>query len=592
MKTNQRRFLKIVQANSLFLEVLLLTVAGVVVACTLTMAISWNNSQKLHLDTISYSSKQSLGQVQEAFAEWTQEHSSLLYALQSGWAVQSFLTTQDATTLEARQASYQLTTLLKQLDFIGENGFSWPLILTDVKGAVKKSYAYSTVTEEFFLQKAASYKGQGTSSKPEYIFIQNGPSEWDVDHNCILMSKTLRSRGNREIYGFAYVVVRQGQLKSAYTALSNASSRLMLLNDEGIIVSAEDETLIGRSFPQLLKTARAAEQQDLAFAEAIFQEAKVHLVSVPISNWGLHAIAIIDNQTVVQHVRESFYETLFVCLLVILAMLLVLFTRLEFRFAPLRQLIRHMEHAKEKEMFMPIQIKGGYEVRQLGTAYNRMAQRAESYVGALQEKERQKRKMEIRSLRMQLDPHFIYNTLASIKFLIIHGENQNAEKALDMLTLLLRSNISSDQEFITLERELASVESYAFLQKIRFGDRISLQFHCEESAKDCLVPKLMLQPFVENAFFHAFPEENDSGLVSIFARVKKGELVCEIIDNGCGFSSQEAVTSHSAQERESIGIRNVNERLQLLYGENFGVSISSSVGGGTCVTIRLPAGDQ
>ena len=102
MKTNQRRFLKIVQSNSLFLEVLLLTVAGVVVACTLTMAISWNNSQKLHLDTISYSSKQSLGQVQESFAEWTQEHSSLLYALQSGWAVQSFLTTQDATTLEAR----------------------------------------------------------------------------------------------------------------------------------------------------------------------------------------------------------------------------------------------------------------------------------------------------------------------------------------------------------------------------------------------------------------------------------------------------------------------------------------------------------
>ena len=586
-----RRIFQLMRENSLLLEVIILAIIGLVIACIMTLLLAWKNAERIDLNTISTSSKQSLTQVVKNLDTLTQKHATIIYGMKRDWAAQSFLTITDASTLEAMNATYKLTSLLGSLNFLGEDGFRIPLILTNAQGEIKMTNGYTGMSRDELQTATDSYESIAKGSKGgeiSYTFLANGPSSLQRERNCMVMSQALNNTRTGLNYGYLYIIVYQDQLKKSYESLSNPASRLILLDDNGVIVSAEDTSLIGNKFPELLGAVEKAEERNLQFNQASFNGSKVYVVSQADPKWGLHAVSIIDMAATAKYISKSFREMMMICIIAIVFILFVFYLCVEYRFAPLRQLVRHMERAESDDIFTVIPVKGGYEVRQLTRAYNKMTQNISSYIAALLAGEKQKRSLEIRSLRMQIDPHFIYNTLASIKFLILRGDTEKAAKAIDMFTFLLRSNIGTDQEFVTVEQEISNVESYAYLQKIRFGTRIELQIHCEEDARNCMMPKLVLQPFVENAFFHAFSPESDSGYICIFVCIKNDELVCEIIDNGNGFPSEMSRKKSPQKDNESIGIRNVNERLALLYGENYGVSVSSKKGEGSIVTLRIP----
>ena len=586
-----QRFFRLIRENSLLLEVVFLAIIGLIIACTMTLLLAWKNAEKIDLNTISTSSKQSLSQVVKNLDSLTQRHATIIYGMKRDWAAQSFLTIKDPTSVEAMNATYKLTSLLGSLNLLGEEGFLIPLILTNAQGEIKMTKGYSGFSRDNLQTATDLYESIAKKNKGgeiSYTFLANGPSSLQSERNCMVMSQVLNNTRAGLVYGYLYIMVYQEQLKNSYVSLSNPASRLILIDDNGVIVSAEDTSLIGNEFPELLSAVRKTEDQNLQFNQATFKGSKVYVVSRPEKKWGLHAVAIIDMAATAQYINKSFREMMMICILAIFFIVLVFYLCVEYRFTPLRQLVRHMDRAENNDIFTLIPVKGGYEVRQLTRAYNKMTQNIGNYITALLDGEKQKRSLEIRSLRMQIDPHFIYNTLASIKFLILRGNTEKAAKAIDMFTFLLRSNIGTDQEFVTVEQELNNVESYAYLQKIRFGNRIELRVHCEENVRYCMIPKLVLQPFVENAFFHAFSPESDNGCINIFVRIKNGELICEIIDNGTGFSSEMNEKKVSPKDNESIGIRNVNERLALLYGENYGVSVSSEKGEGSIVTLRIP----
>lgn len=585
-----QRILRLIRENSLLLEIVLLAIMGLIIACVMTLLLAWKNAEKIDLNTISTSSEQSLTQVVKNLDSLTQKHANIIYGMKRDWAAQSFLTIKDPSSVEAMNATYKLTSLLGSLNLLGEEGFVIPLILTNAQGEIKMTKGYTALSRADLQAASDSYQSIAKKNNGEaisYTFLAKGPSSLQSERNCMVMSKMLNNTRTGLTYGYLYILVYQDQLKNTYAALSNPASRLILLNDNGVIVSAQDMSLIGKEFPGLLKSVKKAEAKNLQFNRATFKGSKVYVVSQPDKKWGLHAVAMIDMAATAQYINKSFREMMIICIIIIFFIILVFSLRIEYRFAPLRQLVRHMDRAESEDIFTQIPVKGGYEVRQLTRAYNKMTQNMGNYITALLDGEKQKRSLEIRSLRMQIDPHFIYNTLASIKFLIMRGDAEKAAKAIDMFTLLLRSNIGTDQEFVTVEQELSNVESYAYLQKIRFGSRIELQIHCEESARNCMMPKLVLQPFVENTFFHAF-SESGNGYIYIFVRVKDDVLICEIIDNGNGFSPEMTEKKPPSNDKESIGIRNVSERLALLYGGDYGVSVSSKIGEGSIVTLRIP----
>lgn len=194
---------------------------------------------------------------------------------------------------------------------------------------------------------------------------------------------------------------------------------------------------------------------------------------------------------------------------------------------------------------------------------------------------------------MQINPHFMYNTLACIKFLIWQGNTEKSTQTIDAFISLLRNTISNEDEMVTVKQEIGNLKNYALIQQARYGDKVNLAYSIAEGCKTLEIPKMLLQPFVENAFFHAF-SSRDEGRINVFVRRSGDKLICEIIDNGVGMSREQLDKLWSKDVQKGhpftgIGVRNVNNRINLLYGAGYGVYISSNPGEGTIVKITIPA---
>lgn len=225
----------------------------------------------------------------------------------------------------------------------------------------------------------------------------------------------------------------------------------------------------------------------------------------------------------------------------------------------------------------------------LNRCFNQMAE--ESHQNLLRSVARQKELSlaQLRMLQAQLNPHFLYNTLDTMKWLgITHQVPQVARLAAD-LAALLRASISGS-ELVTLEEELELVERYTEIQALRFQDRFTCEADVPENLRGCLVPKLVLQPLVENAILHGVGEMAD-GYIKLWAEKEENELAIHVSDNGRGMPPEILAAlsgGPAAMPAGHLGLRNVDAIIRLHFGPAYGLSAQSSPGQGSCVTLRLP----
>jgi two-component system sensor histidine kinase YesM len=211
-----------------------------------------------------------------------------------------------------------------------------------------------------------------------------------------------------------------------------------------------------------------------------------------------------------------------------------------------------------------------------------------------------KRQAQYRALQNQINPHFLYNTLESIRSEALMSGLNSVAVMCESLANYFRYTISNLNDIVTLEEELKNIQTYFFIQKYRFGDRLQLVIECEEKDKDiimeCQIPKLTLQPIVENAIIHGIEQKIGAGIVTIRMMLTDRRLIINVIDNGVGMSEQtiEKINRQMndnnvrSKGKGGIAIANVNNRIKLLFGELFGVTVYSTQGVGTEVEITLP----
>ena len=205
-------------------------------------------------------------------------------------------------------------------------------------------------------------------------------------------------------------------------------------------------------------------------------------------------------------------------------------------------------------------------------------------------------KAEYNSLLAQMNPHFLYNTLESVSAMAKLSGQQDIVRVIRMLSHLLRASLSGGKQEIPLRQELSYIRCYLELQKIVAGGRITWDIAVEEELEECPVPKLILQPIVENAIIHGLKDLLDDAIIIITANVREEQLVLEVCDNGKG-TSQEVLDSLLLQEeppededRAHIGIRSIQKRLHILYGSTYGLEMYSEPGNGMIVRLNLPYG--
>ena len=208
------------------------------------------------------------------------------------------------------------------------------------------------------------------------------------------------------------------------------------------------------------------------------------------------------------------------------------------------------------------------------------------------EEQRQKRKSELKALQAQINPHFIYNTLDSIIWMAEWGKTKEVVLMTSSLAKLLRQSISNQNELVRVEEEVEYTRSYLTIQKMRYKDKLKYEILVNPEIQSKKIPKLVLQPLVENAIYHGIKYKEGKGVVCIDGYKEGSSMVLKVQDDGIGMNEEQLKKIFEKREtdtrRNGVGVLNVHERIQLYYGKEYGLKFSSIEGFGTTVEIRIP----
>jgi LytS/YehU family sensor histidine kinase len=197
------------------------------------------------------------------------------------------------------------------------------------------------------------------------------------------------------------------------------------------------------------------------------------------------------------------------------------------------------------------------------------------------------RDAQIKMLRYQLNPHFLCNTLNAINSLIEVDESEKAQGMTVHLSRFLRHSLDNNPDTkISLENEVNALNLYLEIEKTRFGDRLSLDFQIEQEAKLATVPSLLLQPIIENSMKHALAQNESGGTIRLYAKVENNRLIIQLSDTGSGI--RVAKSKVASAKGRGVGLRNTNDRLKVLYDDDFSINIDMPPSGGLKTTIELP----
>lgn len=449
------------------------------------------------------------------------------------------------------------------------------------------------VTEENWFQETLSKTENLHFSLPhvQYIF-DNAEGQY---HWVVSVSRAV------EITQGAYVSQGVLLLDIRYSSLEQLLNSVTLGNEGYVYLISNDGKIIYHPKNQLIDSGRVQENHEEAVKwkdgihEETFQGEKrfVTIKTVGYTGWKLVGI------TPAKGISFSGVKTrlfiVFVILLILFLLVLINYYISSRITNPIHELEKSVSELEEGNLEAEISIKGSYEIQHLGRSITTMAQQIQVLMQDIVAEHEQKRKSEFDTLQSQINPHFLYNTLDIIVWMIENEQKSEAVKVVTALARFFRISLSRGKSIIRVGDELEHVRNYLMIQHMRFKNKFSYTIEADEEVMELASLKLMLQPLVENAIYHGMEFMDGDGEIFIRASLQEDELHFLIEDNGLGMLPEQVEhlftdTSHIPSRRGSgIGVRNVNERIRLYFGENYGLNIDSEPDEGTRIYIRLPA---
>ena len=337
-----------------------------------------------------------------------------------------------------------------------------------------------------------------------------------------------------------------------------------------------------------------SEYRDGIYQETFQGEERVITVkSVGYTGWKL--IGVAPRQTVSLNSLKTQLLVVFVAAFILFLMSLVnsyISSRIT---TPIRKLELSVNEIEKGNLNAKVDAEGSYEIRHLGQSVQNMAKQIQVLMADIVSEHEKKRKQEFDTLQSQINPHFLYNTLDIIVWMIENEKPDQAVKAVTALARFFRISLSRGKSIITVKDELEHVRNYLMIQHMRFKNRFSYTIEAEDEVLELASLKLMLQPLVENAIYHGMEFMDGDGEIFISAWKEGEDLYLKVSDNGLGMTEEQVARlfsdmPHTGSSRGSgIGVKNVNERIRLYFGSEYGLSIESEPDEGTVVTIHLPA---
>jgi len=269
---------------------------------------------------------------------------------------------------------------------------------------------------------------------------------------------------------------------------------------------------------------------------------------------------------------------------------------------PIRQMEEQMRRVEQGDFDAYVDVTTSDEIGRIGEKFNVMVAKIKDLMDRVVTEEKKQsqllikqREAELELLRAQINPHFLFNTLNSIKCMALINQANHIAEMISALGRLLENSIQRGKDMITLEEEIENLKNYVLLQQMRYGNKLRILYDMDPELLTLEVPRLILQPIVENAIIHGLEKKTNGGQIQVYGRRK--EEVAEIVieDNGVGMSQEEVENlrtgldpTHQRKSFSGIGIKNVDERIRLVYGEDYGLTITSKINVGTKVILVIP----
>ena len=362
----------------------------------------------------------------------------------------------------------------------------------------------------------------------------------------------------------------------------DTSGNVLIAPDNPVLLYSEGQTAAG------LVPGRYTVQQG---KEKLYYT----ITSVPRTNWKI--VSIVNNQQLLGNFN-TIARVVFAASLVVF-MLFMAFSVLFLRniIQPVNSLIGGMAKVEKGDLDVHLEAVGQSEVRELTHSFNSMIRQTRELVSANEVQQKQKHEAEMEALQSQINPHFLVNSLNSIRFTAMAAKFDSIRNMAESLIKILTASFKAPESPYTVADEIEMLESYIYLMKIRYSENFEVEWEIEETCLKCSVPRLIMQPIVENAIIHGFEEKEEPGNIYIAIFRRQESLTFEISDDGKGIAPERIQTllndyTVKPSARQGIGIANVNRRIKLNYGEEYGIAIQSQPGLGSKFIITLPALQQ
>ena len=313
-----------------------------------------------------------------------------------------------------------------------------------------------------------------------------------------------------------------------------------------------------------------------------------------IDSAGYYVIGVVPYDAIVGAANSLRTLEMFIGFLFAVVIALIVGLLLSYKvFRPLSALKGVMDRARGGDMNVIAPEMSKDEIGEVGTGFNTMLERIRLLISSNTQKEKEKRKAELDALQAQINPHFLYNTLDSIVWMA-HYQPDIAASMADSLAKLFRLMLGGGEDFVPLSQEIEHVTQYLNIQKLRYSTKFIYQIEMESGTENLMVPKLILQPLVENAIYHGIKPARKTCALLVKAIRDGNELTLFVGDNGVGMKDEKAIsilrdTVTSEKHMGGIGVKNINERIALHYGEEFGISYHCIEQIGTLAVVTLPA---
>lgn len=369
------------------------------------------------------------------------------------------------------------------------------------------------------------------------------------------------------------------------------SDILILDNNEEIIFS-QQKSAIGNTYYEISNLMEKIDKKERTTLEVIDNEQYMITSSdIAKTGWTIFYLTRISDAIAELNVISRGAVIFLIVMLCLFAGFSAYF--LQSIVIPIKNLILTMKIVENGNFDTAIEVKSSDELYQLGNAFNRMVKKVQNLIVERNLKEKEKNEAEMEALQAQINPHFISNTLSTIRFMAMIAKVDNIKEMTEAFINIVTSSFNRNSRFHTIETEIHVLESYIHIMQVRYGNKFAVSIEASDEVKSFYVLKMLIQPIVENAIVHGLSDSEGDGEIAVRFKKENETLLVEVEDNGVGIDEekiQKVLTEDHRSKKgfTGLGINNVDQRIKLNHGNDFGLSIESELDCYTLFKIKLP----